>query len=332
MRAKKPAHYHGLLLIDKPSGWTSHDVVGKLRRLANQRQIGHTGTLDPMATGLMGVLMGSATRLEPWLTKMDKVYSGQLALGLTTDTDDVTGLVVAQWEGDWPAEAKVRETLALYQGSGLQVPPAYSAVQVNGQRAYKAARAGQPLELAGRQVTAHRLELTKYEAPLIDFVAEVSSGYYIRSLARDVGAALEVGGALSSLRRLSVGPWTVAEAFTLEQVEKWSGSDWDNYLKPPAQALPHLSGLILNQTEAAYFAQGRKIALDGHWVVENQTPFDIMVAPDRACGEHEPPLVYKILNPAGQLLGLGELNPSLGGLSPQVPYLRPLRVFVVNEV
>lgn len=310
--SKKAARWHGLLLIDKPGGMTSHDVVAKVRKLAGQKQVGHTGTLDPMATGLMAVLLGSATRLEPWLTKMDKVYAGQMQLGLATDTDDITGREIFRYDGggSWPEEETVRLALQSREGEGDQVPPAFSAIQVDGQRAYKAARAGQPLKLAPRRVTAHRLELTAYQPPLIDFEAEVSSGYYIRSLVRDLGEDLELGGTLTALRRLRVGPWSLEQAVTLAEVENWTDQDWSGKVKTPAEALPHLPGLTLNEEQARRFGMGQKVP----------------VAESATLGQH------KILSPAGLLLGLGETEykPSFGGTEPREPYLRPLRVFPVE--
>ena len=310
MASKKAAARHGLLLIDKPGGWTSHDVVARVRRLAGQRQVGHTGTLDPMATGLMAVLLGSATRLEPWLTKMDKVYRGQMELGLATDTDDVTGRELSRRGGPWPTEEVVRRALKNREGEGDQIPPAFSAIQVDGQRAHKAARAGRPLRLEARRVTAYRLEPLDWRPPLLDFRAEVSSGYYIRSLARDVGEEFFLGGALSALRRERVGPWSLEAAVTLEELAAWTEEDWRDKLKTPAEALPHWPGLTLDGDQARRFILGQKL------------PVEEPTAPGR----------YKILNPAGLLLGLAETEykPSLGGTEPRRPFLRPLRVFPVE--
>lgn len=307
--SSKAARRHGLLLIDKPAGLTSHDVAARVRRLAGQRQVGHTGTLDPMATGLMAVLLGSATRLEPWLTKMDKTYTGRVELGLSTDTDDVTGRELSRCSGPWPDEGAVRKALKSREGEGDQTPPAFSAIQVGGQRAYKAARAGRPLKLDPRRVTARRLELAAYDPPLIDFTAEVSSGYYIRSLARDLGADFGLGGALSALRRERVGPWTAAHAVTLEALAAWNEDDWAVGLITPAGALPHLPALTLDGEPARRFAQGQKVPA---------------VEAARSPGQ------YKILSPEGLLLGLGEIESSLGGTAPREPFLRPLRVFPVE--
>lgn len=244
MRPKGPAKRHGLLLVDKPQGLTSHDVVGRLRRVVGQRQIGHTGTLDPMATGLMAVLLGSATKLSSRFTGLGKVYEATVDLSLATDTLDVTGETLARHGGPWPTEGEIRAALAAETGERDQVPPAYSAIKVGGRPAYKAARAGQPLDLPPRRVTAYGLELTAYEPPLLRLTAAVSSGYYVRALARDLGAALKTGGALAALRRASVGPWPVGQAATLEEIAAWDDDGWQKHLIDPMAAL---GGLTLPQ-------------------------------------------------------------------------------------
>ena len=308
MSRKSEDRATGLLLIDKPAGLTSHDVVARVRKLAGQKRVGHTGTLDPMATGLLAVLLGRATRLEPWLTKMDKVYTGRIELGLATDTDDVTGRPLARSQGPWPDETVLRQTLAGYEGPHEQRPPAYSAIKVDGRRAHQAARAGTPLELKARPVIARRLEVLVYAPPFFNFRAEVGSGYYIRSLARDLGAELGLGGALSALRRESVGPWSRTGALTLDELAEWTAEDWQQRPVPPAEALPHLTGVTLDEEAARRFGMGQKVA-----------------APDLTGG----PETYKILNQAGDLIGLADCaETSLGGSAvPPGPYLRPLRVF-----
>ena len=307
MRAKKEPRRHGLLLVDKPSGMTSHDVVAKVRQAAGQKRVGHTGTLDPMATGLMAVLLGSATRLEPWLTKMDKVYSGRIELGLATDTDDITGRVLERSSEPAPPEDVLRQALAEHVGSHDQRPPAYSAVKVAGRRSHQAARAGDALELKARPVVAHKLTLLAYEPPFLDFRAEVGSGYYIRSLARDLGADLGLGGALAALRRETVGPWSLDRAVTLEELAAWDEDDWRLKLAPPAEALPHLPAATLDEEAARRFCQGQRVP-----------------APDSRPGG-----TYKILDRDGSLLGLADCaDPPLGeSFTPLGPYLRPLRVF-----
>lgn len=295
---------HGLLLIDKPGGLTSHDVVAKVRRLVGQKKVGHTGTLDPMATGLLAVILGSATRLEPYLTRLDKTYLGQMELGLTTDTDDLTGRPLRRQGPPWPAEATVQKALEEQEGESDQVPPAFSAVKIAGRRAYRAARAGENLKLPPRRVTAFRLEPLKYEPPRLDFRAEVSFGYYIRSLVRDLGEILGIGGVLSALKREWIGPWSVTQAVTLDELAVWSESDWRLNIRPPATALPHLEALILEDRAALDFVNGRSASAGFH-----------------------PAGIYKILNAEGRLIGIGQIDPFIRDEAPREPFLRPLRVF-----
>jgi tRNA pseudouridine55 synthase len=304
--AARIAHRHGLLLIDKPAGLTSHDVVARMRKLAGQKRVGHSGTLDPMATGLMVLLLGVATGLEPWLSGLDKSYCGQLELGLSTDTDDLEGRLLKRTAGPWPSEEALVRALGAREGWHEQVPPSYSAVKVQGRRAHQSARAGQPLELAARRVWAGRLRLVSYQPPLADFQAEVGSGYYIRSLARDLGRELGPGAALSRLRRETVGPWSLSRAAGLEQVAAWSEEDWGRGLIPPAEALPDWPALVLSDEESRRFFQGQTLA-----------------RPEEPAGQ------YRILDPSGRLSGLGRVHDqgSLGAPAPRRPYLRPLRVF-----
>jgi tRNA pseudouridine55 synthase len=296
------------MLIDKPLNMTSHDVVARLRRLTGQKKIGHTGTLDPLATGLLALLLGSATRLAPYLTKMNKTYLGRMELGLVTDTDDAAGRILARHPGPWPTEDEVRRALRNREGEGEQVPPAFSAVRVAGRRAYKAARAGTPLSLPPRRVTAFRLEVMGYEPPALDFTATVSSGYYIRALARDLGRALDLGGgALTELKRTGLGPWTLDQAWTLEEAAGWTHDQWRARLRPPAEALPHWPALVLAEPgSASHFVQGRRLPAIG------------------------PAGPYKIMDDQGRFLGLGQIETAddeSGVAPPREPFLRPLRVF-----
>ncbi|MDR1487203.1 MAG: tRNA pseudouridine(55) synthase TruB [Deltaproteobacteria bacterium] len=297
----------GLILIDKAQGSTSHDVVKRLRHLARQKTVGHTGTLDPMATGLMGVLLGQATKLEPYLVKMDKMYYGKARLGLLTDTDDVTGKVLSSYQGAFPTKARIQEVLETFQGPSRQVPPAYSAIKVNGQPAYKAARSGKALKLAPRDVTAFNLSLVEWDEPYLTFTAHVSSGYYIRALVRDLGEKLGLlSGALSELRRLSVGPFNLNQAGPFPtSYEQISSS-----LIAPRNALAHLPEIELDAVKTERLCSGNFLA-----------PPD-----DKPAG------VYKIIGPQGSLAALAEITAGGCGSGarrqPQRPFLRPLRVFL----
>ena len=208
---------NGILLVDKPAGWTSFDVVAKIRGqlkaeyrargetpTKRQLKVGHAGTLDPFATGLLVVLLGDATRQAGEFLKLDKVYEATIVLGQTSTTGDPEGEITPVYDLA-PTPARVLEALEAFQGQITQVPPAYSAIKVNGQRAYKLARAGRDVEIPARTVTIHSIELLDYTYPHLTIRAHVSSGTYIRTLAEDIGAALGVGAYCSELRRLSVG-------------------------------------------------------------------------------------------------------------------------------
>jgi tRNA pseudouridine55 synthase len=211
--ATTPRHAEGLLLVDKPEGPTSHRVVAAVRKLTGQRKIGHAGTLDPMASGLLPLVLGRATRLVRFLPHSPKVYEGRIRLGLTTDTDDVTGRVRTRHEGPPPDADRVRRAAARFSGSMRQVPPEVSARKVAGQRLYRLARRGRPTRAPAREVEFGRFEVAPTADPAEwSFLAEVSAGTYLRAVARDLGEALGVGGALAALRRTRIGPLSVAEA------------------------------------------------------------------------------------------------------------------------
>ena len=212
----------GLVIVDKPGGWTSHDVVARIRRLAGTRRVGHAGTLDPMATGVLVVGVGQATRLLGHLALTQKQYSATVRLGQATSTDDAEGEVISrQRAADLDPELLLAAVRGL-TGEIQQVPPAVSAIKVGGKRAYRLAREGTPPELAARTVRVSSLTVLgiRPQADLLDVDIEVtcSSGTYIRSIARDLGAALGVGGHLTALRRTRVGPYALAAARTLDQL------------------------------------------------------------------------------------------------------------------
>lgn len=214
---------NGILLIDKPSGWTSFDVVNYVRKIVATHEgkkpkyvkVGHTGTLDPLATGLLVLLLGDYTKRAPELTKLDKTYEVTMKLGETSTTGDGEGerAGVSDFQ---PSEAEIEQTLQKFTGEIMQTPPAYSAVKVNGQRAYKLARAGKTVELEPRKVTIHKIELKKYKYPFVEFIAEVSSGTYIRSFVEDLGQELATGAYLSALRRTNIGGFGIEQSLTPE--------------------------------------------------------------------------------------------------------------------
>ncbi|GAA3427006.1 tRNA pseudouridine(55) synthase TruB [Streptosporangium sandarakinum] len=221
-RAKRTPPPSGLIVVDKPAGWTSHDVVGKLRGIAGTRRVGHAGTLDPMATGVLVVGVEKATRLLGHLALTEKGYDATIRLGVSTNTDDAEGEVTATASAAHVSDEGIAKGVAALTGRITQVPPQVSAIKVNGERAYKRVRAGEEVELRGRPVTVSAFEVTavRREGDVVDVDASVtcSSGTYIRALARDLGAALGTGGHLTFLRRTRVGPYDLAAARTIEQL------------------------------------------------------------------------------------------------------------------
>jgi tRNA pseudouridine55 synthase len=206
----------GLLVVDKPAAWTSHDVVGKVRRLAGTRKVGHAGTLDPMATGVLVVGIGRATRLLGHLSLTDKEYDATIRLGITTVTDDADGDVVEQRDASGVGD--VTDAMAALTGDIEQVPSAVSAVKVDGVRSYARVRAGEDVKLTARRVTVSQFELLGRRGDELDVHVVCTSGTYVRALARDLGRSLGVGGHLTALRRTRVGPFDLGQARTLEHL------------------------------------------------------------------------------------------------------------------
>lgn len=251
----------GVLLVDKPAGLTSHDVVARVRRLAGTRRVGHAGTLDPMATGLLVLGVDRATRLLTHLVGADKTYTATIRLGSSTVTDDAEGETLTRTPvGQEVDDAALATGVARLTGRIQQVPSAVSAIKVDGRRSYARVRAGEEVALAARPVTVHRFEVlgtARHEDQLdVDVVVECSSGTYIRALARDLGGLLGVGGHLTALRRVTVGPFDVTEAHTLEEL-----AEGPLPLLPLAAAASRaLPAVTLDSGPAADLRYGKAIA------------------------------------------------------------------------
>lgn len=218
-----PSGPDGLTIVDKPPGLTSHDVVGRMRRLAGTRKVGHAGTLDPMATGVLVIGLGRATRLLGYLSATDKAYLATIRLGVATVTDDAEGDAIESASTDRVTEDAIRAGLGLLTGHIDQVPSLVSAIKVDGRRSYSRVRTGEEVVLPARPVTVSALELISLTRPTPDLIdlkvsVECSTGTYVRALARDLGAGLGVGGHITALRRTRVGDFSVAEARTLEDL------------------------------------------------------------------------------------------------------------------
>lgn len=251
----------GLVVVDKPGGMTSHDVVSRVRRLAGTRKVGHAGTLDPMATGVLVLGLNRATRLLGHLMLTEKAYDATIRLGAATTTDDAEGEVVATVAAGGLDEAEVRAAAAEFVGDLLQVPTAVSAIKVDGKRAYQRVRDGEQVELQARPVTVHELVVHDVRAVGerldLDVSVRCSSGTYIRAIARDLGARLGVGGHLTALRRTAVGPYDLAAAHTLDELAE------DFATMPIAVAArAAFAAVDLDERRAAEVRVGRALDLD----------------------------------------------------------------------
>jgi len=228
----------GILLIDKPSGMTSHDVVDKVRRKLRMKRVGHAGTLDPMATGLLIILVGKATKLSQYLTSLDKTYSGTIKLGEATNTQDADGEVTTSKPVPELARADIDRALADFIGDQYQIPPMFSAVKIDGQRLYKLARKGKEVEREPRFIRVSRLDVTRMELPEVDFSLDCSKGTYVRTLANDFGEKLGCGAHLSALRRDGSDQFSADDALGLAAFMEMDIGDIEVKLIPGYDATP----------------------------------------------------------------------------------------------
>ena len=258
----------GVAVIDKPAGWTSHDVVAKARKVLGTRKVGHSGTLDPDATGVLVLGVGRATRLLRYVTELPKSYEAEIVLGVETDTLDSSGRVTARHDMSGVSAEQARDAAAALTGDILQVPPMVSAVKVGGQRLHSLARAGVEVEREARPVTVHRFDVAPVPGgeAVLRAAVDCSSGTYVRALAADLGRALGGGAHLRNLRRTAVGGFKLASARPVESVE----------VLPMAQAVKHLAGVTVGSAVAAEVANGRVLDLerlgaagDGPWAVHD---------------------------------------------------------------
>jgi tRNA pseudouridine55 synthase len=267
---------NGLLIIDKPQGMTSHDVVARARRILREKRIGHAGTLDPMATGVLVLCVGHATRLSEYLLGEDKAYEGVIKLGEQTNTDDAEGEVIATRPVPAMGDDDLRRLEQQFSGEIQQVPPQFSAIQKGGQRAYALARKGETVELDARRVTIHEMRLSakrKAQSAERSENADVlrsalcvsvrcSAGTYIRSIARDIGAALGCGGHLSALRRVQAGHFTLHDAITLEQLEQAAQEGRaEALLLPMERAVADWPAVHLDDEQTRKLLNGQRLLL-----------------------------------------------------------------------
>jgi tRNA pseudouridine55 synthase len=248
----------GILNIDKPTGMTSHDVVDRVRQMTGQRRVGHAGTLDPLATGVLVVCLGQATRVAEYLMA-DKVYRAQVCLGVSTDTHDAEGEVIATAEVDVNVE-ELRKALASFVGSIQQVPPMYSALKRQGVPLYKLARQGITVEREPRPVEIHDIDLLAWTLPLLIIRVECSPGTYIRALARDLGQKLGCGAHLQSLTRLASGHFTLEEAVSLDELaEAFAEGNWQEFIYPLDEALLDFAPVVVDAQAEQRIRHGQQV-------------------------------------------------------------------------
>jgi tRNA pseudouridine55 synthase len=255
---------NGLLVIDKPGGMTSHDVVSRLRRATGESMIGHLGTLDPMATGVLPVLMGKYTRLAQFFGPLEKTYTGAIRFGFSTDTYDADGIPATPPgpESKLPSNGELQAAAALFRGQVDQTPPSFSAKKVNGKPAYKAARRGEQVELKPVPVTIREFVVGAVEGEYAEFTIRISSGGYVRSVAHDLGQVLGCGAHLARLRRVAAGPFTLDDALTLEELSALAAAGTlDQRLPHPRTLLPELPATTADLWIAGRLRNGNAVNL-----------------------------------------------------------------------
>ena len=250
---------NGIVIVDKPQGWTSQDVTARLRRVFNTRRIGHGGTLDPMATGVLPVFVGRATRGVEFFEHAEKTYETVLRLGLTTDTEDISGTVLSEQDA-FVTKTQVENVLQGFRGEIMQVPPMYSALKVNGQKLYDLARKGKTVERQPRPITIHELTLLSMEADGIHLRVRCSKGTYIRTLCKDIGEALGCGGCMAALRRVTAGEYTIAESVPLERLLETETPE--AFLRPVDSMFRNFPGVELTEKQEARCRNGNSFTLN----------------------------------------------------------------------
>lgn len=261
----------GLILVDKPQDYTSHDVVVEIRDILNNKKVGHYGTLDPLATGLILLAVGKATRLFPFFSKLGKAYEGQMRLGFSTDTYDSTGKPTSSENKKYPQKGILLQAMKKFEGEIHQIPPPFSAKKYKGKPLYELARKKKEFELRPSKVFIHFFQLIKYNRPFIEFKVRCSSGTYIRSLAFDLGQNLKCGAHLSKLTRTEVGNFHISESFTLENIKKFTEEKkTEEFFIPLEFLLPEFPKIILKERGSIMAKNGNEISLENILKIINE--------------------------------------------------------------
>ncbi len=270
----------GILNINKAVGMTSHDVVARVRKTLKQKRVGHTGTLDPMASGVLPICVGQATRVAEYLSESGKAYQAEITFGVMTDTYDAEGVVLSEKDASDLSREQIEEMLPAFLGLQMQQPPRYSAIKIQGQPAYKLARAGEEVTLALRPIEIIQLQVLDWNSPRLSLTVECSKGTYIRSLANDLGHTSGYGAYLSALIRTRSGPFSLKESISLEQLAKAVEQDEvANYLFPADSALQNYPAFHLDTTTAQYVLHGNPFSYQSS-VEQNAKGLARVYAPD----------------------------------------------------
>ncbi|WP_270750463.1 tRNA pseudouridine(55) synthase TruB [Pseudoruminococcus massiliensis] len=285
---------NGIIVIDKENGYTSFDVVAKMRRICGEKKIGHTGTLDPMATGVLPILIGNATKAQSLLPESDKEYEATLSFGITTDTLDITGKVLSQTESNVKSE-DLEAVLPQFRGDIMQLPPMYSAVSKDGVRLYELARKGLVTEREARPITVYKLDLLNFDEQLqsAQILVKCSKGTYIRSICDDIGQVLGCGAVMTSLRRVTACGYTLDDAITLEKAKELSENGMlEEYLRPTESVFACYPSVKVTEAQAVRFKNGGGLML-------SRTDVD---------DSSENGAYYRVYNSSDVFLGLGYVN------------------------
>lgn len=303
MTSRRQANRHGYLIIDKPFGWTSHDVVAKVRGIVGERRVGHGGTLDPAAVGVLPIAVGLATRTVEYLSTASKRYRAEITFGIETDSCDIDGRMVSSRGAVGLVEEDVRWMLGRFLGATLQRPPMHSAVKVGGKKLYAFARQGDSIDVEAREVTFHRLDVVTWVFPVLTIDIDCSKGTYVRSLARDLGEALGTGAYLSHLVRTGAGPFTLDDALTLDALPAMIESrGWSGVAFHPDWVLLDRQSVVLSPDLMDRWRNGLEIP-----------------GPGRASGP------VRVYSDSGSWLGIGESLPGSGLIKPRK--VIPLELF-----
>lgn len=299
----------GIILVNKPKNLTSHDIVKKIRVILNKKKVGHFGTLDPMATGLILIGIGRATKLFPFYSKLTKIYKGQIKLGYSTDTYDSYGKPTTKKCIKFPAEKEILEIIKSFEGNILQTPPPFSAKKYKGKPLYKHARENKKIKLPPNQIKIYYLNMLKYHPPFIDFETKCSSGTYIRSLAHEIGEKTGCGGHLSALQRTHTAYLNIKDSFTLEEISLMASQNKiKGFMLSLENLLPQFPKITLSEAGSNKARNGASIkpeeiqSIDFHWKKMDELS--------------ESQQIFRLFTPRGELIALARKNQEVEELHP----------------